>query len=367
MAVARSLLTPMVAFALIASLIAVAAIAAGTAGASDSTCTTGTYVTADLAKANYANDCGQPFQSTPAFSCEWANGGFHCKGPGSASNSAASSVQGSASFGSIAPNLSRVSTGVGAAAVHFDDLDGAAGYNIYRDDSYVGTADSAPFVDSPGEGTFTYYVVAFDSAQNFSQRSNEIQADTRRSFTTPPIQEVSNQSYGVRVIWSQRSEPDGVNVYRNGSYLSTVNSPGTVYIDRDGEPGDSYHLVAFRDGEFASDSFPFSVPPLIAIRAEGLVVITPNHEVPQSTGSPVLSPERDEVVMFENIVDPGPHLVVVHSDPFPAGTTVEEIVAGLNNTGLHPVHPFTDHVFDCLLYTSPSPRDATLSRMPSSA
>ena len=25
------------------------------------------------------------------------------------------------------------------------------------------------------------------------------------------------------------------------------------------------------------------------------------------------------------------------------------------------------HVLDCLLYTSPSPRDATLSRMPSSA
>ena len=27
----------------------------------------------------------------------------------------------------------------------------------------------------------------------------------------------------------------------------------------------------------------------------------------------------------------------------------------------------TDHYEDCLLYTSPSPRDATLSRMPSSA
>ena len=26
-----------------------------------------------------------------------------------------------------------------------------------------------------------------------------------------------------------------------------------------------------------------------------------------------------------------------------------------------------DHYWDCLLYTSPSPRDATLSRMPSSA
>ena len=31
------------------------------------------------------------------------------------------------------------------------------------------------------------------------------------------------------------------------------------------------------------------------------------------------------------------------------------------------VDPFADAVWTCLLYTSPSPRDATLSRMPSSA
>ena len=28
---------------------------------------------------------------------------------------------------------------------------------------------------------------------------------------------------------------------------------------------------------------------------------------------------------------------------------------------------YTTNIYDCLLYTSPSPRDATLSRMPSSA
>ena len=32
-----------------------------------------------------------------------------------------------------------------------------------------------------------------------------------------------------------------------------------------------------------------------------------------------------------------------------------------------PVSYFFDDMSDCLLYTSPSPRDATLSRMPSSA
>ena len=30
-------------------------------------------------------------------------------------------------------------------------------------------------------------------------------------------------------------------------------------------------------------------------------------------------------------------------------------------------HPNWSNVYNCLLYTSPSPRDATLSRMPSSA
>ena len=50
-----------------------------------------------------------------------------------------------------------------------------------------------------------------------------------------------------------------------------------------------------------------------------------------------------------------------------------------NETDLTPVHPgrlqayerresvFSKHANNCLLYTSPSPRDATLSRMPSSA
>ena len=37
------------------------------------------------------------------------------------------------------------------------------------------------------------------------------------------------------------------------------------------------------------------------------------------------------------------------------------------NTDNYPMHDNVDLVLSCLLYTSPSPRDATLSRMPSSA
>ena len=48
----------------------------------------------------------------------------------------------------------------------------------------------------------------------------------------------------------------------------------------------------------------------------------------------------------------GAHIVVNDLDADPANQTVEDITAMGGN---------------CLLYTSPSPRDATLSRMPSSA
>ena len=54
------------------------------------------------------------------------------------------------------------------------------------------------------------------------------------------------------------------------------------------------------------------------------------------------------------IVDPG-------EDPWDAAR--RELV---EETGLVPTNPLT-MVGCCLLYTSPSPRDATLSRMPSSA
>ena len=37
------------------------------------------------------------------------------------------------------------------------------------------------------------------------------------------------------------------------------------------------------------------------------------------------------------------------------------------STGQRPFRAINEHINPCLLYTSPSPRDATLSRMPSSA
>ena len=45
----------------------------------------------------------------------------------------------------------------------------------------------------------------------------------------------------------------------------------------------------------------------------------------------------------------------------------EELVQWLNEEAVKRKMKFEARLYDCLLYTSPSPRDATLSRMPSSA
>ena len=53
------------------------------------------------------------------------------------------------------------------------------------------------------------------------------------------------------------------------------------------------------------------------------------------------------------------------ADHLPKSAKVFEVASGSGEHGLHICQVRPD--ITCLLYTSPSPRDATLSRMPSSA
>ena len=54
-----------------------------TVSANTGACSTNTYNDAQQAKDNFINDCGAPFQETPAFSCAWVDeGGWQCAGPG---------------------------------------------------------------------------------------------------------------------------------------------------------------------------------------------------------------------------------------------------------------------------------------------
>ena len=50
-----------------------------------------------------------------------------------------------------------------------------------------------------------------------------------------------------------------------------------------------------------------------------------------------------------------------------ATTGIDHETEGITQSGTTNVHGEGDYNWTCLLYTSPSPRDATLSRMPSSA
>ena len=58
---------------------------------------------------------------------------------------------------------------------------------------------------------------------------------------------------------------------------------------------------------------------------------------------------------------------VTKVNQFPLAISVSQIRIDLNVVGQGTLISIQELVISCLLYTSPSPRDATLSRMPSSA
>ena len=62
--------------------------------------------------------------------------------------------------------------------------------------------------------------------------------------------------------------------------------------------------------------------------------------------------------VLQKLIDAWPDGITNHD--FPAGTSLTQRIADLKSKD-------GKNIETCLLYTSPSPRDATLSRMPSSA
>ena len=73
---------------------------------------------------------------------------------------------------------------------------------------------------------------------------------------------------------------------------------------------------------------------------------------------------------FDNGVEEGRVSIDDSSEAFAGKSLAVEYPAGMHrsaNTGAQWQLHFDADYQDCLLYTSPSPRDATLSRMPSSA
>lgn len=224
----------------------------GSAGAEGPICTGGTYADAEKAKENFQNDCGQPFRNTTDYRCDWVPGGFECTGPGSSSGDTAPATDARPD----APELHNIVVNKrGVAELKFEAIPGAAGYNIYRNDSYVGTSKIARYTDEATAGTHTYYVVAFNSSNEFSSKSNELEVNTRHlAYVTSlaPVQ-VSGRwqdTNGRNTVLFRDVNNDDVKIYnlfRNGEYWTSIRPDSRSFTDHD--PGKTvlYEIQAVRN------------------------------------------------------------------------------------------------------------------------
>ena len=73
-------------------------------------------------------------------------------------------------------------------------------------------------------------------------------------------------------------------------------------------------------------------------------------------------------VASQNVTDPrlGPHVLDAMANGLDADAAIASVIATASHTAFRQLMAI-DHAGRCLLYTSPSPRDGLLSRMPSSA
>jgi len=62
---------------------------------------------------------------------------------------------------------------------------------------------------------------------------------------TPSIVRIEKEPGFVNVVWRPNDRIRGVNVYRDGSWLASINSPNNVYNDFGGREGATYALVAY--------------------------------------------------------------------------------------------------------------------------
>ncbi len=150
----------------------------------------------------------------------------------------------------------------GGTTLTWSVANGAGGYNVYRNNQYQTTVTNSPYTDRVPNGTYSYYITAFDqSKQQFSARSNEITVAVGDASNNPdPVDNpVPNQglaapqflvlgesnSEKVLLGWKPVIGAAGYNVYRNAAYLDTVITNG-AYIDNNPVEGkNEYYVTAF--------------------------------------------------------------------------------------------------------------------------
>ncbi len=150
----------------------------------------------------------------------------------------------------------------GGATLTWNAASGAGGYNVYRNNQYQTTVTDSPYTDRVPNGTYSYYITAFDqSKQQFSGRSNEITVAVGDISNGPDPVENPTPNQGIAAPqflvlgesnreevllgWKPVIGAAGYNVYRNEEYLVTIIT-NEAYIDNNPVEGkNEYYLTAF--------------------------------------------------------------------------------------------------------------------------
>ena len=160
------------------------------------------------------------------------------------------------------------------------DASGVDGYNVYRDDRYYATVhDTTSFIDTrvTAGRTYTYGVTAFDPARNYTNMSNRDEATPGGGSTgaAPQAASIGSSADGdgdgppqvpddlraeakdesrISIFWDESDNASGYNVYRDGSYRTTVRGTSWTDTGLDDDRQYSYEIVAFSDGEYSAYS-----------------------------------------------------------------------------------------------------------------
>lgn len=131
---------------------------------------------------------------------------------------------------------------------------GVAGYKVYRNNISVGTANSNQYTDNSGisvGNTYTYHIVAFDMAGNYSENSNTSSVTLVPSNDTEPptapgnLSATQNNDY-VELNWSASTDNEevvGYKVYRGEDELGITTKLN--YTDGDIIEGETYTYTVY--------------------------------------------------------------------------------------------------------------------------
>lgn len=273
------------------SLLVVGLTSAGlaVATAADTTCLGKIYSTAEIAKESFTNDCGQPFNATQAYRCDWVPGGWQCKGPGDAKSTSTPPVS-----QLPAPEVTNIVVNTpGVAEIKFKRSSGATGYNVYRNGVYVATTTNTRYTDRSPTGIHTYYAVAFGPSNNFSPKSNLVKVNTRNKAyitTLSPVHIVLRSSSPAEnsIHFSDRYNDDvkNYNIFRNGEYWTTLPATATFYRDSKPERTVIYEIQAVRNNGNGDEFGPkrVAIAPNSAYRAKQVAVTGKNAVTNASAG-----------------------------------------------------------------------------------